>query len=99
VEAAQELVYLDVVASLSSTRQSLGILDGNRGSVCGDGGALKCGILCREVQKRRERGLRQRKDQDCVRGRTPRGGTVNTYREGNRIEYVCIEDWMNHHAL
>jgi hypothetical protein len=74
-----EIVYLDVVASLSSTRQSLGILDGNRGSVWGDGG-----VLCRGVQKRRERGLRRRRDQYCVRGRTLRGGKHLPRREPNR---------------
>jgi hypothetical protein len=80
-----EIVYLDVVASLSSTRQSLGILDGNRGTVWGDGGALKRGVLSREVQKRRERGLRRRRDQDCVRGRTLRGGKYLPRREPCRI--------------
>src|SRR6267154_136166 len=80
----RKIVYLDVVASLSSTRQSLGILDGNWDSVWGDGGALKRGVLCWEVQKRRERGLRRRKDQDCVHNRRLRGGKYLPRREPYR---------------
>ncbi len=80
-----EIVYLDVVASLSPTRQTLGIFDRARDSVWGDGGALKRGILSREVKKRRERGLRRRKNQDCVRGRTLRGGKYFPRRELYRI--------------
>lgn len=82
--AHAEIAYLDVVASLGSTRQSLGILDGNRGTVWGDGGALGCGALCRVVQKRRERSLRRRRDQYCVRSRSLRGGKYLPRREPHR---------------
>ena len=80
-----EIAYLDVIASLSATRQTLGILDRNRGSVCGDSGALKCGILSREVKKGRERSLRRRKNQNCARARTLRGDGYLPRRELHRI--------------
>ena len=80
-----EITYLDIVAGLSPTRHTFGILDGNRGSVRGDSGALKRGILSREVKKSRERGLRRRKNQNCARARTLRDGRYLPRRELNRI--------------
>ena len=85
VTSTVETTYLDVVASLSPTRHTLGILDGNRGGVRGDSGALKRGILSREVKKSRERSLRRGKNQNCARARTLREGRYLPRRELNRI--------------
>lgn len=85
VTSTAEIAYLDVVAGLSPTRHTCAILDGNRGSVRGDSGALKRGILSREVKKGRERGLQQRKNQNCTRARTLRDAIYLPRRELNRI--------------